>query len=39
MWVDDLQHGIGLEITHDECFYSGEYFKGKKEGIGNILNI
>jgi len=39
-WLDDMQHGIGVEIWTDASIYKGEYVKGKKHGIGyNKLQI
>ena len=36
LWLEDSQHGIGIEIWKDYSFYSGEYVNGKKQGLGNI---
>jgi len=27
-WLEDTQHGIGLEIWKDYSYFSGEYVKG-----------
>jgi hypothetical protein len=30
MWLEDLQHGQGLETWPDGSSYQGNYFQGKK---------
>lgn len=34
-WLDDSQHGTGIECWIDKSIYKGEYYKGKKHGLGN----
>jgi len=34
-WKNDLQHGKGVEFWNDNSRYEGEYFKGKKHGMGS----
>ena len=36
-WIDDIQFCIRYEIWEDTSQYSGEYFNGKKDGVGNYL--
>ncbi len=39
MWLDDLQHGQGLETWLDGSSYQGNYFQGKKQGKGQIFHF
>ena len=34
LWVKDLQEKYGIENWKDGSIYKGEYFEGKKKGIG-----
>lgn len=36
-WLDDRQHGFGVEIWPDGAKYEGEYKYGKKNGKGILL--
>ena len=36
-WMDDCQNGIGEESWNDESHYMGEYYKGKKQGLGKKI--
>ena len=31
-----MPHGQGLELYENGGFYEGEYFKGKKQGFGQL---
>lgn len=33
-WLDDCQNGTGEESWNDESHYLGDYYQGKKQGIG-----
>ena len=35
-WLEDKQHGKGVEIWPDGARYEGEYIDGKKQGIGSF---
>lgn len=35
-WLNDFQHGTGIEIWPDGAKYEGNYYYGKKQGKGKL---
>merc|ERR1712039_1014540 len=34
LWMDDLQHGYGVEVWEEGCRYEGDFRLGQKDGLG-----